>query len=45
MMYIACKYGNKWAVLDTKTRVYYFIGTGKKFCQTKANELNQEDTK
>lgn len=41
MTYKACKYGNKWAVLDTSSRVYYFIGTSKRFCQTKANELNK----
>jgi hypothetical protein len=39
-VYRACKYQNKWAVLDTKTKVYYFIGTGMQFCMVKAKELN-----
>lgn len=39
-VYRACKYKNKWAVLDTKTYVYYFIGAGFKFCEAKAKELN-----
>ena len=41
-VYRACKYQNKWSVLDTQTGVYYFIGTGMKFCMTKAEELNSD---
>ena len=38
--YIATKYKGKWSVLDSKTKVYYFIGSGKLFCENKAKELN-----
>ena len=41
-MYIATKYQGKWSVLDTKTKVYYFIGCGKRFCEKKVQELNNE---
>jgi len=41
MNYLVTKYQGKWSVLDSKVRVYYFIGCGKKFCQQKANELNK----
>lgn len=40
--YKATKYKNKWAVLDCKTRVFYFIGCGKAFCENKARDLNKE---
>ena len=40
-MYIVTKYKNKWSVLDTKSNVYYFIGSGKKYCTEKANSLNR----
>lgn len=39
-VYRACKYQGKWAVLDTMTGVYYFIGTGMKHCMMRTNELN-----
>lgn len=38
--YVAGKYLNRWAVLDTVSRVWYFIGCGKAFCERKARELN-----
>lgn len=41
MTYRVVKYGSKWAVLDTKTRVYYFCGKGKRFCEDQAKELNK----
>ena len=40
-MFIVEKYKGKFAVLDTKTCVWYFIGKGKKYCELKAKELNQ----
>lgn len=40
-MFIVEKYKNKWAVLDTKSRVWYFIGKGKKHCEKLAKELNE----
>lgn len=30
----------RWAVLDTQSRVWYFVGKGRKFCEAKARELN-----
>jgi hypothetical protein len=41
-MFTVVKYKGKWAVLDTKTRVYYFIGAGKSYCEERAIELNKE---
>lgn len=43
MMYVLAKYQGKWSVLDTKTRVYYFIGSGKKYCIERMNKLNKLD--
>lgn len=34
------KYGSKWAVLCLQSRIFSFIGMGKKFCTQKSNELN-----
>lgn len=39
-MYILAKYKNKWAVLDTKVNVYYFIGYGRHYCEKRLKELN-----
>lgn len=41
-MFKVTKYKGKWSILDTKTCVYYFIGSGKEFCTKKAIELNKE---
>ena len=41
MVFIVEKYKNKWAVLDTVSRVWYFIGAGRKTCEKKAKELNE----
>jgi|GEM_PF-4096457 len=41
-VYRACKYKNKWAVYDTCTKVYYFVGTGMKNCIERAKELNKD---
>lgn len=41
MNYSVTKYKGKWAVLDSKTRVYYFIGAGLKICKRRADELNR----
>jgi len=43
MNYILAKYKNKWAVLDLRTCVYYFIGCGKKYCEKKLKELNASE--
>lgn len=40
-MFIVEKYKNKWAVLDTVSCVWYFIGLGKRYCTQKAKELNE----
>lgn len=40
MDYIVEKYHGKWAILDTKTCVWYCIGCGLKYCTQKAKELN-----
>ena len=34
------KYKDKWAVFDTSSRLFFFIGKGNKFCKEKVNELN-----
>ncbi len=34
------KYKNKWAVYGTRYRCFFFIGSGKKFCEQKVQELN-----
>ena len=39
--YIICKYRNKWAILDIKTKVYYGIGSGKKACEIRCKLLNK----
>lgn len=39
-MFVLEKYGRFWAVLDTKTCVWYFIGCGRKYCKQKIKELN-----
>lgn len=40
-MYIVEKYRGKWAILDTKTCVWYFA-KGKKACEKLAKEMNQQ---
>jgi hypothetical protein len=40
-MYVLAKYKNKWAVLDTFTNVYYFIGCGRAYCEKRLEELNR----
>lgn len=37
----AAKYENKWAVFDKVSKTFSFIGSGKRFCQQKAKELNE----
>lgn len=37
----AAKYGRFWAVFDRVSRTFNHIGMGKKFCQKKAQELNE----
>jgi hypothetical protein len=44
-MFVLAKYKNKWAVLDTKTNVYYFIGRGRAYCEKRLKELKQEAAK
>lgn len=39
-VFIVEKYRGRWAVLDTKTRVFYFIGCGRAYCEKRAAELN-----
>ncbi len=39
----AAKYNGKWAVFSKQSRTFDFIGAGKRFCQKKAKELNEED--
>ena len=29
-----------WAVFEKRTRIFYYIGKGKRFCQNKVKELN-----
>lgn len=41
-IFIAAKYQNKWAVLDLVSRTFSHIGLGKRFCEKKALELNDE---
>ena len=41
MNFILTKYKNKWAVLDSRTGVYYFIGCGKRYCEKRCRELNE----
>lgn len=36
----AAKYKGKWAVFDTVSRTFNWIGRGKRFCERKAKELN-----
>ena len=36
------KYHNKWAVFDRVSRLFFYVGKGKKFCTEKARELNKE---
>lgn len=38
----AAKYQGKWAVYDTDSRTFSHIGAGKKFCEKKATQLNNE---
>lgn len=40
MNYSVTKYKGKWAVLDNKAHVYYFIGAGLAYCKRRAAELN-----
>lgn len=40
-MFVVEKYKNKWAVLDTVSCVWYFIGRGKKYCEKMAKDLNE----
>lgn len=37
------KYNGRLAVFSTKSRTFDFIGKGKRFCQQKVNELNNQD--
>lgn len=37
----SAKYGRFWAVYDRVSRTFSNIGMGKKFCQKKAQELNE----
>jgi hypothetical protein len=39
-MYKVGKYDGQWAVLDTRTRVWYYGFTSKAAAQKRANELN-----
>ncbi len=40
-MFIAAKYQGRWAILDGKTRVWYFAAkTGKINAEKRARELN-----
>jgi hypothetical protein len=41
-MFVLAKYKNKWAVLDTKTNCYYFIGRGRAYCEKRLKDLKQE---
>ena len=41
MIFVVEKYKNKWAVLDTKTCVWYYWGRGRRFCEKQAKILNE----
>ena len=36
------KYKGKWAVYDSRSRTFSFIGKGKRFCNRKVMTLNNE---
>lgn len=38
----AAKYGNKWGVFDRVSRTFSHIGKGKRFCENKSRELNND---
>ena len=40
--YEAAKHGRVWAVYCESSRTYIFEGKGRKFCEQKAKELNEE---
>ena len=40
-MFVVEKYKNKWAVLDTADRVWYFVKGGRKACLKLCEELNK----
>lgn len=40
-MFIVEKYKGRWAILDTRTCVWYFA-KGKRACEKRAKELNEE---
>ena len=42
-IYEPAKYHNKWAVFDRVSRLFFYVGKGKKFCTEKARELNKEE--
>lgn len=42
-IYEPAKYHNKWAVFDRVSRLFFYVGKGKKFCTEKAEELNKEE--
>ena len=41
MDYELAKYKGKWAVFDKVSRMFYFVGMGKKFCKRKVESLNE----
>ena len=40
--YELAKYQGKWAVYDSVSRTFSWIGKGKRFCQRKVMSLNYE---
>lgn len=46
-MYEAAKYNDnghwKWAVFNTVSRCFFFIGKGRRFCEKKSRELNENN--
>jgi hypothetical protein len=40
--FIAAKYENKWSVFDKTSRTFSYIGKGKRFCEKKARQLNED---
>ena len=44
MFYQAIKYKGKWSVFSFASNCYFYIGKGKRFCEKKAQEMNNEMT-
>jgi len=40
-MFKAVKQGKKWAVIDTRARVFYYVRGGRRACEKLAKDLNR----